>query len=90
VIFEMSFVRELNQTTRDMENLIIEDVHISRIAPGDTIMCNDGHMRTVCKKDIHRGGFCGDSVFGSSYNFGTIPVKRVKFAVPTNKGILYR
>lgn len=73
-----------------MANLIIEDVHISRIAPGDTIICNDGHMRTICKKDIHRDELFGILIFGTSYNLGTIPVKRVKFAVPTNKGIVYR
>ena len=73
-----------------MKNVIIEDIHISRIAPGDTIVCNDGEMRTVCKKDIRKGGFCGDSIFGSSYNFGTIPVKRVKFEVPTNHGLVLR
>ena len=73
-----------------IENTIIENVHISRIAPGDTILCKDGHMRTVCKKDIHKGGFCGTSIFGNSYNSGTISVKRVKFAVPTNKDIVYR
>jgi hypothetical protein len=73
-----------------MKNVVIEDIHISGIVPGDIIMCNDGHMRTVCKKNIHKGGFCGTTIFGNSYNSGTIPVKRVKFAVPTNKGIVYR
>lgn len=73
-----------------MKNAIIENVHISVIKAGDTILCNDGHMRTVSKRNIVKGGFCGTSIFGSSYNFGAIPVKRVKFAVPTNQGLVLR
>ncbi len=73
-----------------MKNVIIDEIHISEIKSGDTILCNDGHMRTVCKKDIRKGGFLGTSIFGSSYNYGTIPVKRVKFAVPTNNKVVLR
>lgn len=73
-----------------MENMIIEEVHISQVVAGDSIMCDDGNVRTICQKDINRGGFCGDTIFGYSYNSGTIKVKRAKFRVPTNKGIVYR
>ncbi len=73
-----------------MDNMIIQEVHISQITAGDAIMCGDGHVRTICSKDIHRGGFCGYTIFGYSYRSGTIPVKRVKFAVPTNNGIVLR
>ena len=73
-----------------MENTIIEDVHMSQISAGDTIVCSDGNIRTVCKKDIKRGGFFGTSIFGNSYISGYQRVNRVKFVVPTNKGIVLR
>jgi hypothetical protein len=72
------------------EHTVLEEVHISSISPGDTIICQDGKIRTVCKKNIFKGGLFGNSVFGSSYNFGTIPVKRIKFEVPTKKGVVLR
>lgn len=73
-----------------MENMIIQEVHMSQIMVGDTIVCGDEKIRTVCKKDIHYGGFCGITIFGSSYISGYQKVKRVKFTVPTNKGIVLR
>lgn len=73
-----------------MENMIIEEVHISQVVAGDSIVCSDGHVRTICPKDIRRGGFCGDTIFGFSYNSGKIKVNRAKFKVPTNKGVVYR
>ena len=72
------------------ENAVIQEVHISQINPGDSILCKDGHVRTICKKDIKRGGFCGDTIFGDSYKNNTLLVKRVKYRVPTNNGIVLR
>ena len=53
-----------------------EEVHISRIMPGDTIYHNGKEM-TVCKKDITRDDFMGISIFGDCYRLGTTPVLRV-------------
>lgn len=72
------------------ENAVIQEVHISQISAGDSIFCNDGHVRTICKKDIKRSGFFVGSIFGDSYKNGEILVKRVKFEVPTNNGIVLR
>lgn len=60
-----------------MTNYTTEDVHISRIANGDTIIHSDGFIRTVCESDIKNGGFCGTTLFGDSYAMGTKPVKRI-------------
>jgi len=57
----------------------IKEVHISTIKWGDTVMCNDGHMRTVGKTDISYGGFMGSSLFGDSHKLGRIPVKKIIF-----------
>lgn len=70
-----------------MENTIIEEVHMAQIVAGDTIICGDEKMRTVCKKDIQHGGFCGITIFGSSYISGYQKVNRVQFIVPTNFGV---
>jgi len=56
----------------------IINLHISRIAIGDTVMHN-GKMFTVGKDDIKSGGFCGITLFGDSYNMGTKPVKKILF-----------
>lgn len=69
-----------------MENT--ESVHISQISVGDTIEHN-GEVKTVSGNNLKKGGFCGTTVFGDSYNMGTKLVKRVRFAVPTNKGVRY-
>lgn len=54
----------------------VEEVHISNIRPGDTVM-HEGKMRTVCVKDIKTGGFMGTSLFGDSYHSGYKLVERV-------------
>ena len=61
-----------------MENYTIKEVHISEIKAGDTILHFDG-LRTVCKSNIKTGGFHGRTLFGDSYNSGTILVKQVTF-----------
>ena len=77
-------------TLTDAENLVRDNSggllgdmqtkfkHISTIKSGDTIVHN-GKMVTVCKKDIHTGGFFGTSVFGDSYRDGERLVKVVQF-----------
>jgi hypothetical protein len=61
-----------------VEAYTTENVHISTIRAGDTIMFN-GDMKTVCQKDIHRGTFMGDTIFGDSYRGGALQVERVLF-----------
>lgn len=73
-----------------MDNIIREVVNASLIKGGDTIEIN-GVLRTVCEKNIHRGGFMGTSIFGITYfENGYQKVTCVKFVVPTNNGIVLR
>ena len=60
----------------DLSKYKIEEVHISNIKQGDTIICSDGVVRTVSKKFIKRG-FMGITLYGDSYNLGTIPIKKL-------------
>lgn len=62
----------------------IEDVHISQIRRGDTVLHN-GKLETVCRSSISWCDFMGASLFGDSYRCGTVPVKRVTItrAIPT-------
>jgi hypothetical protein len=62
----------------DLSNYKIENVHISRIKCGDTILHVDGCIRTVCKRNIRKNTFMGISLFGDSYKLGTQKVKRIK------------
>nr|WP_024835442.1 hypothetical protein [Clostridium sp. 12(A)] len=48
-----------------------EDIRI-----GDTILCNDGNIRTVCRNNITRG-FTGLCIFGDPYRLGYEKVKKV-------------
>lgn len=52
------------------------EVHISTIEKGDTIMHADGKISTICQSNI-KNGFCGVTLFGDSYNAGTILVKKL-------------
>ena len=71
------------------DNKKIEEVHISLIQGGDTIV-HEGKMRTVCNGNIKSCSFMGKSLFGDSYHSGRKTVTRVRFEVPTNKGIVLR
>lgn len=53
------------------------EVHISEIRPGDTILHIDGNIRTVCRSNIRRDNFMGITLFGDTYQLGTIPVKKL-------------
>ena len=55
----------------------ITEVHISEIRPGDTILHADGKIRTVCRNNVRRDSFMGISLFGDTYQLGTIPVKKI-------------
>lgn len=55
----------------------VSEVHISEIKHGDTVLCEDGRERTVNRKDIKHGGFCGTTLFGDSYRSGYKLVKKV-------------
>jgi hypothetical protein len=61
-----------------MDNYIVNEVHISQIKGGDTIIHND-EIKTVCFKDIKKCSFMGKTIFGDSYKLGTTLVKRVTF-----------
>lgn len=60
----------------DLSKYKIEEVHISTIKSGDTILHTDNKITTVCNNNIKRG-FCGITLFGNSYNMGTIRVKKI-------------
>lgn len=55
----------------------IQLVDVQDIKAGDIIICEDGNMRTVCKKDIKVDSFMGLCIFGNSYSAGHKKVKKV-------------
>ena len=54
----------------------IVSAHISTIRVGDTVLCEDGHLRTVGKNNIGFDSFVGKTLLGDSYNLGQKPVKK--------------
>lgn len=61
-----------------MNTYTIQNVHISTIVAGDTILHTDGKLTTVCNSNI-KTGFMGITLFGDSYRLGTLPVIKVTF-----------
>lgn len=61
----------------NIEDFKTIEVHISTIQPGDTILHLDGHIRTVSRSNIRENMFVGRTLFGDSYNLGTILVKKI-------------
>lgn len=57
--------------------MVIKKVHISTITNCDTIICRDGVIRTVGQNNIKRDSFMGITLFGDSYNLGTILVDKI-------------
>lgn len=55
-----------------------EQVHISKIRVGDTIMHN-GVMTTISSNNIKRSEFMGISLFGDTYNLGYKLITRINF-----------
>lgn len=53
--------------------------HKDNIRRGDVIVCTDGYLRTVCNKDISKGGFMGTTIFGDSYKLGTVLIDKAIF-----------
>lgn len=62
-----------------MEDYTITLVHIDDIRIGDSVLCPDGRIRTVCRNNIKSSIFMGTTLFGDSYKLGTEPVKKVTF-----------
>lgn len=58
-------------------NVSIQEVHVSQILGGDTILCPDGMVRTVGGKDIGECSFMGISIRGNNYHSGHKPVLKV-------------
>jgi hypothetical protein len=56
----------------------IEEVHISTIESGNTILHN-GEIKTVSKINIKKSDFMKTSIFGDSYNLGYKKVKKIIF-----------
>lgn len=54
----------------------IQEVHISTIKVGDTILHN-GEVTTVNKNYMGYSSFMGHSLFGYSYKLGTVLVKKI-------------
>lgn len=54
----------------------MENVHISQIKAGDTVLFN-GVATTVCGKDIKYCSFMGITLFGSNYKSGRELVQRM-------------
>jgi len=57
-------------------NYEIQLTHKENIRIGDTVLCNDEKLRTVCRNNITRG-FMGLCLFGDSYQLGREKVKKV-------------
>lgn len=58
-----------------------EEVHISTISSGDTVIHNE-EVVTVGQKDIHLLQEVGHTLFGDSYRLGQQKVKKVLFHKP--------
>lgn len=61
------------------KNYRVNEVHISCIKSGDTIIHNDGKLTTVCISNIKKDSFMGITLFGDSYKLGYQLVKKVEF-----------
>lgn len=68
----------------NLENYKTEQVHKNNIQVGDTIVCSDGKIRTVCKNDIKKDELFGVLIFGDSYKLGYQKISRVLFPVFQN------
>lgn len=73
-----------------MDNIVREVVHASEVRVGDTVEI-EGVLRTVCESNI-KYSIMGISIFGMTRfpRTGYQKVTRVRFAVPTNNGVVLR
>jgi len=60
-----------------------EQIHISRIRVGDTILHN-GEVKTVSGNNVKRSEFMGITLFGDSYHLGYKLVTRINLKSVTN------
>lgn len=56
-------------------NYTITEKHIEQVRAGDTVLCRDGQIRTVSRNNIKNCLGVGVTLFGDSYNCGTVLVK---------------
>jgi hypothetical protein len=70
-----------------MKSAKLKDVHISQIAPGDTIEY-EGKLTTVSANNIKRDSFMGITLFGDSYNLGSKPISKVVGWIGANGNII--
>lgn len=63
-------------------NYTVNEVHISTIKSGDTIISKDGFMRTICKSNLGYDSLWGKTIHGDSYKAGHELVKKVVFVKP--------
>lgn len=61
-----------------MSNYDTEQVHISTISVGDTII-HHGEMKTVSPAFLKKDGFMGTTLFGDSYRLGRQKVTKATF-----------
>lgn len=66
-------------------NYTIQNVHISTITAGDTILSKDGFMRTITKSNLGGDSFIGRTINGDSYKSGNELVKKVVFNLAVTK-----
>lgn len=59
-------------------NIVEEQVHISKIAVGDTVRHND-EIKTVSGNNIRHDKFIGTSIFGDCYKSGHKLVTKIYF-----------
>lgn len=55
----------------------IVETHINNIRTGDTVLCPDGNIRTVCSNNIKESKGLGRTLFGDSYHCGNKPVQKL-------------
>lgn len=58
----------------EFSNWVIVERDIDLVRGGDTVLCRDGEVRTVSNCDINNDSFMGRSIFGDTWNSGSIKV----------------
>jgi hypothetical protein len=65
------------ETSKEGIKFQIKETHIADIKAGDTVLHN-GHLKTVCGKNIKSDKFLGTSLFGDTYMGGRLMVKKAE------------
>ena len=80
---------KLRKTLEDFENSCrqlktlsyrLKEIYTSEVKAGDTIICNDGHLRTVGNANIKHDSLMGCSIFGVTYFLSYQKVALVQIA----------